>query len=44
MAVSKSLASATFSIEVQSGTDKSGAAVYKKRTFLETKKAHYSFE
>lgn len=33
MAVSKSLASATFSIEVENGTDKTGAAVYKKRTF-----------
>lgn len=38
MAVSKALESATFSMEVQSGTDKTGAAVYKKRTFSGIKK------
>ena len=38
MAVNKSLASATFAMEVQSGTDKTGAAVYKKRTFSGIKK------
>lgn len=38
MAVSKALASATFSMEVQNGTDKTGAAVYKKRTFSGIKK------
>jgi Protein of unknown function (DUF1659) len=33
MAVNKVLASTTFSIEVQSGTDTSGAAVYRKKTY-----------
>lgn len=33
MAVSKVLDSASFYMEVQNGTDKTGAAVYKKKTF-----------
>jgi hypothetical protein len=33
MAVSKALNSASFYIEVQNGTDKTGAAIYKKKTF-----------
>ncbi|GFZ30366.1 hypothetical protein CSC2_08920 [Clostridium zeae] len=38
MAISKHLDSTSFSIEVESGTDKTGAKIYKKKTFSGVKK------
>ncbi|GFP76634.1 DUF1659 domain-containing protein [Clostridium fungisolvens] len=39
MAVSKLLDSTSFSIEVESGTDKTGAKIYKKKNFSGIKKS-----
>jgi hypothetical protein len=38
MAVSKVLDSTSFAIEVESGTDKTGAKIYRKKTFSGVKK------